>query len=73
MMARQLQSESREMRRLALRGLMVLSRDPSMVRRRQRLQLCCQRGAGESSPVGLAGLWELWQLLPVLLLCRSAA
>ncbi|XP_032921131.1 maestro heat-like repeat family member 5 [Catharus ustulatus] len=33
MMARQLQSESREMRRLALRGLMVLSRDPSMNKR----------------------------------------
>ncbi|XP_056352677.1 uncharacterized protein LOC130255725 [Oenanthe melanoleuca] len=36
-MARHLQSESREMRRLALRGLVVLSRDPSMNKRMHSL------------------------------------
>nr|XP_031361202.1 uncharacterized protein LOC116183845 [Lonchura striata domestica] len=39
-MTRHLQSKSREMHRVALRGLMVLGKDPAMVRRRQQLELC---------------------------------
>ncbi|OWK49418.1 hypothetical protein RLOC_00011505, partial [Lonchura striata] len=61
-MSRHLWSECRERRRLALRGLVVLTKDPSMVRRRQQLKL---RWAKQ--PLGLAGLQELRQLLPALL------
>ncbi|KFO53047.1 hypothetical protein N302_04725, partial [Corvus brachyrhynchos] len=39
-MSRCLQSECRQRCRLALRGLVVLTKDPAMVRRRQRLKLC---------------------------------
>ena len=72
-MKRHLKSQSREMRRLVLRGLAVLSKDPSMVRRRQQLKLCWQRGAGERSRLGLAGLRALRQLFPALLPPGSAA
>ncbi|XP_058696504.1 uncharacterized protein LOC131579934 [Poecile atricapillus] len=70
-MTKHLKSESKEECHLALRGLVVLSQDPLVVRR-QWLKLCWQCGAGESSLLGLAGLWELWQLLPALL-CRCLA
>ncbi|RLV63541.1 hypothetical protein DV515_00018168, partial [Chloebia gouldiae] len=55
-------SECRKRRHLALQGLVVLTKDPSMVRRGQRLKL---RWAKQ--PLGLAGLQELGKLLPALL------
>ena len=61
-LSRNLQSKSRERRRLALRGLVVLSKDPSMVRRGQWLQLHLGK-----QPLELAGLQEPRQLLPALL------
>ena len=61
-MSRNLQSKSSERRRLALRGLVALSKDPSMVRRGQQLQLHLGR-----QPLGLVGLQELRQMLPALL------
>ena len=61
-MSRNLQSDCKERRRLALRCLVVLSKDPLMVRRGQRLKLRWGK-----QPLGLAGRQELKQLLPALL------
>ena len=61
-LSRYLQGKSSERRHLALRGLVMLSKNPSMVRRGQRLELHLGK-----QPLGLAGLQELRQMLPVLL------
>ena len=66
--SRYLQSECRERRRLALRALLELMEDPSMVRRGQWLKLHWER-----SPLALPRLRELGQLLPALLPPTSAA
>ncbi|XP_027526142.1 maestro heat-like repeat-containing protein family member 1 isoform X2 [Neopelma chrysocephalum] len=58
-LARHLRSGCPERRRLALRGLLVLSQDPVMVRRGTWLKPCWNPGAGERSRLGLAGLREL--------------
>ncbi|XP_027489460.1 uncharacterized protein LOC113942551, partial [Corapipo altera] len=58
-LSRHLRSDCPERRRLALRGLLVLSQDPVMVRRGSWLKPCWNPGAGERSLLGLAGLWEL--------------
>lgn len=71
--SRQLPSECRDRLRLVLRGLTVLSKEPSLVRRGQWLKPRWQRGAGERRPLGLAGLWQQRQLLPALLPPASAA
>lgn len=72
-MSRHLPSESRDRLRLQLRGLVVLSKEPSLVRRGQWLKPRWQRGAGERSPLGLPGIQQLRQLLPALLPPNSAA
>ena len=61
-MSRYLQSKSRERRCLALRGLVVLSKDPLMVRRGQWLEM----NLGKQL-LRLAGFQELRQMLPALL------
>ncbi|XP_050827848.1 uncharacterized protein LOC127059346 [Serinus canaria] len=71
--SRQLPSECRDRLRLVLRGLVVLSKKPSLVRRGQRLKPRWQRGAAQGRPLGLAGLWQQRQLFPALLPPASAA
>ncbi|XP_064495750.1 uncharacterized protein LOC135404955 [Pseudopipra pipra] len=55
--SRHLRSQCPERRRLALRGLVVLSKAPSMVSRGQGLKLGRQREAVQGSSLVLAGLW----------------
>ena len=71
--SRHLPNEGRDRLRLELRGLVVLSKEPSLVRRGQWLKPRWQRGAGECSALGLPGIRQLRQLLPALLLPTSAA
>ena len=73
-MTKNLQSECRERRHLALRGLVVLGpTNPPMVRREQLLKPSQQCEAGECSRLGMTGLQGLGQLLPALLPPSSAA
>lgn len=51
-MSKNLQSDCRERHRLALRGLVVLGKNISMVRRGQQLKPCCRRGVGERGHLG---------------------